>query len=518
MDQINEQSNIIELQLIGVIDIGSNMIRMEIAQILPDGTIETIEHLQRAVHLGQDTFVKGRLGRKTIRAAILILRDFKAKLDEYGVTVCRTVATSSVREALNAETFIDRVLISTGLEVQVIDSAEESRLTVSAVQDEVEQDEELLSKYTLITEVGGGSTVLTVMHQNQIVASQSLGLGSIRLKEVLIDGQESHTQATEMIRNEITNVLSAIEKLIPFKKIVNFIAVGGDARFLANRKGAHCDAYGLSSVPRKQLDRFVTENLEFTPDQLASRYNLSFADAESLNPAMMILQSLVHATRAKEILISQVSMRHGLLRNTALELRGEEDKMLIQAATRSALAVAEKYQLDIDHASKLADLSLELFDVLKSEHGLGSRERLLLHAAALLHETGTFISGRAYHKHSYYIISNTEIFGLSQKDVVLVAHIARYHRRARPKITHEDYMNLSQSRRIVVNKLASIFRMATAFELKRNEFITDYKAHVQEDDFVITLPAQADTMLVQRRLRVKSDMFRDVYGLNIVVI
>lgn len=518
MDQINEQSNITETRLIGAIDIGSNMIRMDIAQILPDGTIDTIEHLQRAVHLGQDTFVKGRLGRKTIRAAILILRDYKAKLDEYGAVTCRTVATSSIREALNAETFIDRVLISTGLEVQVIDSAEESRLTVSAVQNEVERDEQLLSEYTLITEVGGGSTVLTVMHENEIIASQSLGIGSIRLKEVLIDGHESHTQATEMIRNEINNVLSAIEKLIPFKKIVNFIAVGGDARFLAGQTKSNSSKFGLPSILRSQLDRFVKENITFTPDQLANRYNLSFADAESLNPAVMILQALVHATRAKEILVSKVSMRQGLMQSMSLELRGEEDKMLIQAATRSAMVVAEKYQLDTDHATKLAELSLELFDILKSEHGLSSRERLLLQVAALLHETGTFISGRAYHKHSYYIISNTEIFGLSQKDVSTIAHIARYHRRARPKITHEDYMNLSQSRRIVVNKLASVLRMATAFELKRNEFIADFRAHVQEDDLLITLPAQADSMLVQRQLRVKSDMFRDVYGLNVVVI
>ena len=122
---------------VAAIDVGSNSIRLVIAQVSADGKIEVLENLQRAVRLGQDTFRRGRLTPATIRAAIAVLRDYRRLLDTYGVQRIRAVATSAVREAGNADAFLDRVLMVTGLEVTVIDTSEESRLTVSAVRQDM---------------------------------------------------------------------------------------------------------------------------------------------------------------------------------------------------------------------------------------------------------------------------------------------------------------------------------------------------------------------------------------------
>ena len=124
--------------------------------------------------------------------------------------------------------------------------------------------------------------------------------------------------------------------------------------------------------------------------------------------------------------------------------------------------MAEKYQVDLDHARSVADVAVRLFDAFQADHGLGPRQRLLLRVAALLHEVGGFVSSRAHHKHSEYLIANSEIFGLNRHETVLVSQIARYHRRSVPRPSHPSYMALPRESRIIVNKLAALLRVADA--------------------------------------------------------
>ena len=128
----------------------------------------------------------------------------------------------------------------------------------------------------------------------------------------------------------------------------------------------------------------------------------------------------------------------------------------------SATAIAEKYHVDLDHARNVAEVAVRLFDLFQPDHGLAPRHRLLLRVAALLHEVGGFVSSRAHHKHSEYLIANSEIFGLNRNEIVLVSQIARYHRRSVPRPSHPAYMALSRESRVVVNKLAALLRVADA--------------------------------------------------------
>ncbi len=170
---------------LAVIDIGSNSIRMVLGQLLPDGKVEVLERFRKAVRLGQDTFTQGRLGREAIRTIISILREYQKTLKLYNVEHIRTVATSAVREAGNADILIDRILTATGLGIEIIDVSEESRLTVLAVQNSLGSFSDKISGNSLITEVGGGHTTLTVLEKGEIIVSNSLYFGSIRLREAL---------------------------------------------------------------------------------------------------------------------------------------------------------------------------------------------------------------------------------------------------------------------------------------------------------------------------------------------
>jgi exopolyphosphatase/guanosine-5'-triphosphate,3'-diphosphate pyrophosphatase len=139
----------------------------------------------------------------------------------------------------------------------------------------------------------------------------------------------------------------------------------------------------------------------------------------------------------------------------------------------------------------------------------------MLQSAAILHEVGTYISGRAFHKHAYYIISHSEVFGLNQSQLELVAQIARYHRRSRPKQSHLEYMKLSRPDRIIVSKLGSILRVADALDTSRTQQIKDFKCSFDQDSLNIEVETGSDMTLTRRALQTKSDMFKDTYGLRV---
>ncbi len=496
---------------LAAIDIGSNSIRMVLGQLLPDGKVEVLERFRKAVRLGQDTFTQGKLSRVAIRTVISILRDYQRILKLYDVEHTRIVATSAVREAGNADILIDRVLMATGLGIEIIDVSEESRLTVSAVQNTLGDFSDKISKNSLITEVGGGHTTLTVLQKGEIIVSNSLYFGSIRLREALSRG---NVLDSRLIRNELLRFLPSIESFMPLDKIDIFFALGADARFAAKEAGKPVKGSQLSRIPKMKFNKLVDKVKTKTPEELSHLYNIEFTDAETLNVALLVYQELLNYTKANELIISFSSMREELLEDLARRITGQEDKTFAHSVIHSAIAIAEKYKVDIKHSNRVREIAIKFFDTLQREHGLTFRHKILLEVAALLHEVGTFISPRGFHKHSHYLIMNSEIFGLSQREVEIVANIARYHRRAQPKTSHVEYMSLSRENRIVVNKLAALLRMAEALDAGHNTNPETIQCKLDENSLIISIPGVRDLALKRKTFNTERNMFEDIYGLN----
>jgi exopolyphosphatase/guanosine-5'-triphosphate,3'-diphosphate pyrophosphatase len=500
---------------VAAIDVGANALRMVIAEVLPDGRIEVLERLQRAVRLGQDAFRRGRLGAASMRAALAVLRDYQELLKLYRVERVRAVATSAARESSNADTFLDRAYLATGLKLEVIGTSEESRLTVSAVRQAMGDALGVKRGAALVADVGGGSTLLTLLQDGEIVTSQSLRLGSIRLQEMFFTSEESPERAAEMLRFHIANVLAAMQSSLPLSDVHSFIAVGGDARFAARQVGKPTESEDLVVIEPAAFDKLVDRCERFTAEDLAKHYGLPFAEAETLNPAILVYQNLLRLTQAAEMIVSHVSMRDGLLLDLARAVTGQEDRSLLEGVIHSAMAIAQKYHADPGHAQPVAELSVALFDELHLEHGLGARHRLLLQVAGLLHEVGGFVSNRSHHKHSYYLIANSEIFGLNREEILLAAHVARYHRRSGPMPSHQEYMSLPREARVTVNKLAALLRVADA--LARGHIRHARQVHFERrgDDFIICVSGVSDLLLEKRAMAAKGDMFEDIYGMKV---
>jgi len=497
------------------IDIGSNTLRMVIAEVDADGGITLLEQMRQPVRLGHDAFVDGRLSNRTVGAVVTILRDYRRVLDTYDVSVVRAVATSAVREASNRDAFVDRVARTVDIDVDVIEPTEQSRLIVQAVRQSVGGVPGLAHGVAMVAEVGGGGTLVTVLRNGEIAASQSYNLGSIRMQEMLATASQPPRRAADMLRQHIHNTVDDARRALHTRAVTTFVAIGGDARFAADRVGDPIPDTGLRRVSRDALGRLIDECVGLGPEALADRHGIPFADAETLVAALLVYQALLEATRADGMVVSQVSMRDGLLLDLPRFVSGREDPALTRSIITSARAIAAKYHDDAEHGRHVAELALRLFDELQREHGLTAHHRLLLRVAALLHEVGKFVNSRAHHKHSQYLISNAEIFGLRRSDITIVSHVGRYHRRSVPKSSHLEYMGLPREQRMVVNKLAAILRVADALDKGHWQQVRDFTLERQERDLVIHVTGAMDLTLERRALALKSDLFEDIFGYRV---
>jgi exopolyphosphatase/guanosine-5'-triphosphate,3'-diphosphate pyrophosphatase len=501
---------------LAVIDVGASAIRLVVAEAPPGQPLRVLEEASRGVLLGKDTFTHGRLEAATLEAALRTLEGYRRIMNSYGVAHYRAVATSAVREAGNAETFLDRARLRTGIDIEVIDGSEENRLTYMAVREALRGHPALADGDTLLAEVGGGSADISFLRAGEPIHSGTYALGSIRMRQNLASWHGSPEQWVRLLRRHIQNVVEDIRGEMPLKGARHVIALGGDARFAAAQAAGSEGTVETLTVPRADFLAVCERLAPYDVDQLVEAFSLAQADAETLVPALLAFRELLQETSAEEVIVPPASLRAGLL----LDITRGEDGVGIEVFRKQVLASAaglgERYRYDAAHARHVAHLAVRLFDELRKEHGLGDRERLLLEVAALLHDIGTFVSLRGHHKHSQYLISSSDIFGLTRDDLALASNVARYHRRALPQKSHLPYMALDRETRLTVNKLAAILRLANALDADHLQKVTDVRVAIETDTWALEVTGAGDLTMERLASLARGDFLVDVFGRKVV--
>lgn len=503
---------------VAVIDIGASGIRMRIAELIGPGQVRTLESLQHAVHLGKDSFATRQIQASTIEECVRILQGFRRVMGEYGITredQVRAVATSALREAENRYTVLDRLYSATQVNVEIIEGAEENRLTYIAVQDVLQQHGLLAHDDALIVDVGGGSTELMLAQNSEVTFANSYRLGSLRMRETLETYRAPADRVRAILGQHLQRTITQLFHSVPVDKVPWLIAISGDAQFAASLLSPGWAHAQLNQISSRKFTAKAEELVTVPVDELVRTYQIPYQEAETIGPALLAYSELARVFKVKQILVPKASLRDGLLKEWSN--RGTWTEEFAQQAVLSAESLGRKYNFDVHHAHQVADLSVRIFRELQPEHRLGRRYELLLRIAALLHEVGLFISDRSHHKHSMYIIMNSDLFGLTRKDISQVALIARYHRRATPRPYHEIYTLLDRDSRIAVTKLAAILRVADALDRGHMQQVRDLVLSREQGQLVITVGDVPDLTLERLAMKEKADMFEDVYGMEVVL-
>lgn len=505
-------------RIVAVIDIGTSSIRMAVAEIHHDATIRTLSTLSQAVNLGKDCFTRGSIAKATTEDCVRVLRAYREILGEYRIDrpeQVRVVATSAVREAANRLAFIDRIYIATGFQIEPLDEAEVNRITYLGIEPFVNQQSPLAKSRAIVAEVGGGSTELLLVKEADIVYAHTYRLGSLRLRQTLEAFQAPTVKLRSMMETHILRTVEEVADHVTGEGPIELIALGGDVRFAARQIKPEWDPKTLARISVKALETFTNRVLTLSEDQLVRRYKISFPDAETLGPALLAYLLLAKKLELKEVLVTNISLRDGLLKELAAS--DAWSKEFSKQIIRSAMDLGRKFEYDEQHATHVAHLCSTLFHQLKSEHQLPPRMEIILFVAALLHEIGLFVSNRSYHKHSLYLIRNSELFGLSKKDLLLAALVTRYHRRASPQPTHEGYATLDRDERVAVAKMAAILRVADALDESRSQRIHEVICQRENNRLIISIPKVEDLSLEQIALKQNGQLFEETYGLPVLL-
>ena len=494
------------------LDIGSNAIRYTVAEFNDAHHFVEIESQRFAVRLGHDAFTTGRLSQQSIDGALEAAFSFRQRLDDLGIAHYRAVATSALRESRNGGELVETVRRESGIHLETISGSEEARLVWLATHHLVSLDR----RPWILADLGGGSIEISIISEEGIHWSESHPMGTVRILEELA----SEAGSLSTVRELVERYASRIE--LPegtHEEVEGVILTGGNAEALADLVQAPSDARGVSEMSRDDLRRILGKLAGMTFEERVRDLGLREDRADVIVPAAVIFDRIAELGKAERILVPRVGVKEGVLLDLVFdyaEHRAHESE-LDRVTRAGAIAVGRRYRFDEPHARHVAELSLSLFDQLAERHGLNETSRRRLETAALLHDIGQFVSYRRHHKHSWYLVTHSELPGLSQRDVRLVALVTRYHRRSEPKDYHEGFKDLNAPDRLEVQKLAAILRVADALDHEHRRRVRSVELRIKGNRASLILTPEQDTLLEQWALKKKSSLFEKIYDLKVQI-
>ena len=459
---------------VAAIDIGTNSIHLLIAAIDPLLHSFNVVLVEKATtRLGERDPISGALSPQSLERAFLTLRHCRELALSHGVEQIVTAATSAVREAPNGREFLQDLEDQLGLAVDLVSGPEEARLIYLGV----------LSGFSFgetphyILDIGGGSTELILADGRDARALTSTRIGAVRLQrefcqqDPLPPSRRSFLEA--YIQGSLDPAVAQVKGQLKAGEKPLLVATSGTAMALAALAAAEDDGkpsvklngYRLS---RERVDQLVARLVALTPEQRRALAPINERRAEIIVPGALILQTCMAMLQVQELVVCDRALREGLIVDWMLRNGLLGDRFAFQSTIRERTVrhLARTHGVDLLRADRVAAHALALYDqtrgLLHEDTGPG---RLLLWAAAQLHTCGKQINIAAYHKHTWYLIRHGELLGYCEADHLMVAAIARYHRRGLPKKRHESWQQIKgRDNRQTVANMALLLRLAAALD------------------------------------------------------
>ena len=519
------------IRFLTAIDVGTNSIHMVVVQIetsFPAFSIVARE--KEAVRLGDRDPVTGNLKPKIIRRSIDCLRRFLDLSRSIHNDRIIAVATSATREAPNGRDFLRNVKESLDLNIDLISGQEEARRIYIGVISGMEFDR----KPHVIIDIGGGSTELILGDGGDPRVLTSTKVGAVRLTGEFvttdpIDNGEYNTLKA-FARGTLERPADEVRSALQPGETLQMVGTSGTIETLAKIHAMEHLGHEpsiLTGYPltRAYIDAKIASWRTMTCAQRAEIPGMSPQRAEIIVAGATVLQQAMALLGVESLVVCDRALREGLIVNWMLERGLISDRLRYHGSVRkrSVLKIARQYQVPMETSECIANLALELFDRTQGTlHDWGNEERDLFWAAAILHNCGFFISHNAHHKHSYYLIRHSELFGFTEIEVEAIANIARYHRKSPPKKKHENYINLPTKRhKQMVSQLSSLLRLAIALDRRQIGAIASVKCTYLPSRKKLLLflhPAQPGDAceLELWSLNYKKEFFEQEFGIELV--
>ena len=483
---------------IAAIDIGTNSVHMIVVRVRPDLSFEVIDREKEMVRLGAGGLDGRALTDTAMTAALQALSKFGRLAESHEVDEIVAAATSAVREAENGRDFLAAIHQHTGIRPRVISGTEEARLIHLAAAYGVD----VAGGSAVVIDIGGGSVELTLGTGTQVQMARSLKIGVIRLTERFVQTDPLSERDERRLVKQINAGLAEPVKEITGHGFDRVIGTSGTILSLGALAASDGHPLGSEELRNRRISAKHVHRLRkrIVDLDLAKRLQIPGLEPRRADVSVagaVLLDTILRRLGADELTLCDLALREGLALDYIHRNRAQIAKVerYPDVRRRSVIELAERCNYGSEHAQQVRRLALSLFDQTRGVHGLTDREREWLDYSALLHDIGLHISYTRHHRHSYYLIKHGDLRGFEPAEIDVLALVARYHRRATPKRSHEGYGALRTELRRTVKILAALVRVAETLDRSHAQSVSSVDLLPNGDGFLIRIGPAGDVEL-----------------------
>jgi len=514
---------------IAAIDLGTNSFHLLVAAVDPKlRTFRIIQAEKATTRLGERDPETGELTEAAMQRGLETLRQFRDLAASHRVEQIVTAATSAVREAPNGRDFLQTILDDLGMEVDLVSGPEEARLIYLGVLSGMPFGD----RPHLLLDIGGGSTELILADGRDARALTSTRVGAVRLQRDFVRDDPMPPQRRSFLKAFIQGSLEpAVDKVrrrIKPGETPVLVATSGTAMAIGSLAASEEERpprklHGYR-VTRQRLDNVVDRLITMTPAQRRELAPINDRRAEIIVPGALILQTTMKMLGVEDFVLSERALREGLIVDWMLRQGLLEDRFSFQSSIRQRTVIhqVQRFAVNQSRAERVASHALSLYDATRGVmHDDSGEGRELLWAAAMLHTCGQHINISAYHKHTWYLIRHGELLGYSEAEHLMVAAIARYHRRSLPKKRHESWQLVAtRDNRRCVHQMALLLRLAAALDRRPEPVISALRIHAVKGSLdleIVPERVNQNVSLEQWSLEGCAEVVKEAVGVNLRV-
>jgi len=522
------------------IDIGSNSCRLAIASV-QNHSLRTLHEDREVVRLGESVFEMGMISPDAMANTIRALKRFQKAVQMHVVDKVRVVATSAMRDAGNAAAFIAWVKSSTGWDVDVISGLEEGRLIHLGV---VTQEPGARGRCVLI-DLGGGSCEVTLSEAGKIREIVSMPLGAVRLQQEFLHSDPPTREDLHRLQSFIDRELTRAYRRIGEPRVPLVIATSGTAAALTEAasattvvvpgKGATKRPALKKSVAKKKVGvekiqplSVTMEQVKLTATRLAKMTNAQRQAVPGIGPkrsdiivgGAMVYSSMMQRLGLGAIRYSPLSLRDGILAQMLADtdIRASVHRAVEEERWSGVLRVARRYGVDMKQAEPVRAHAVKLFDLLARVHQLPEEYRFWLASAAVMNDVGKFMNHQGHHRHTQYIIANSEIFGFSPVQRAIVSAIARYLGKSRPDAEDRPMRFVPPDEHFSIRRAIVLLRLAVALNQDKASDTLRVAVKIYPKSVVLQLHAsRGNAELESWSARKEAAYFREIFRRELLV-
>lgn len=498
------------------IDIGSYEVSMKIFELSKKIGFRELNDVRYSLELGKGVYSNGKLDTQMLDVLCETLNDFKRMMQDFGVVEYRACGTSALRELANPLIIVEQIYRRTGFKVEILSNAEQHFLGYKSIAAIERGFKKMIQKGTAILDVGGGSLQVSLFDKDALVTTQSLKMGSLRIRQRLQELEKTTIHYDKLVEEFIRNDLTNFQRLyLKDRDIKNVILMGDfitDMIFQEEMKD--------KIITRNEFMKRYEDTVDKTEDVLAQEMEIDPEYASLVVPTMVVCRSFIDIFQAEALWAPGVSLLDGIAYDYAEKkkfirsVHNFENDILVTSKN-----IAKRYSNSKSHIQGTMNLCLNIFDSMKKVHGMGKRERLLIQIAALLHDCGKYISMGNVSECSYQIIMSTEIIGLSSLERKMIAYAVRYNTTAFVYYDEIQMLGAGIDREsyIKIAKMTAILRLANAMDRSHCQKVKGIKTVLKDRELQMVMDSSQDISLELGLLQDKVAFFEEVFGIRLVI-